>query len=1495
MKTNVTLVLCLAPWLLAHPAAGSVVSNGGFEIPAGIQPYQVFNTNTPPPGWVVESGTVEIVGGFWQAAEGVQSLDLNGTLNDVGTIYQDVLTTPGERYRIRFAVAGNPDCGPTVKTTRVFWDGVELTTTVFSTAGHSVTNMGWTYHEQVVTAAASTSRLKFQSLTPGSCGPALDDVSVTPLDVPSPSIRITNRTVTVSWPMTADGWELEQSSHLNPPIPWTLVPAVQYRVNGAELSVVVTTPSSNMYYRLRAPSPTIPLPPIPDLTGHWRFDDGPAQWVADASGEGNTLVLTNVNWTNAGRIGSGAGRFLNGSAAWVNNAGYRVLPPNGGPFSVTLWISPDTLTPGWQGLVGNDQAGTSGWQLALHSVGPGTNEFVLSTTGTGASLSVTGRAVLLPGQWYELAVTYDGSSTSGLYLNGERLASGTGALLGNADPIFIGGGIGGYASFAGRLDDLRTYTNSLSQEAISLKGCWRFDENAGTVARDSSGQGNDGALSSSTAWGTGHSGYGINLSNAQAVVAHAPSAVLPPTGGPFSLSLWMYPRCLTTNWQGLLSCGGGTNNGWAVAVSADSQGQARLRFWSTDSGGTLDLRTAAALADETWSKLDLTFNGGIATMYVNGRKVNSASGGIRGNAGALVLGVAPGAGNFDGVVDDLKFYNRERGEAEIGPVAKVMWETAFINTTTNIELQGSGPAGRPLSYFVNTNGLTHGALSPGPAPNIFTYVAGPNKGPEIFTYTVSDGEFTSPPTVVTLSVVQPHWLSTNGGSTPPLDGSTPEKAWVGGTRDALEAIWRTNAYYDCFFYGPGVYETRGWKYGVRGTASPGCKHIGTGIEEPDATTLRLVEALDPWGEGVIFVNSVSPRYADSFEVHQMVLDCNANNNPMFTRGEPVAIVIPLATNLWVTNITLHWRDDRPPWLGAGWYFGPAQEFTVCVRVLEAGGYVTNCLPFAVTGSVHTVPVESNTDQIVIRLDRRAEGVDFYHLAEVEVTAAAAPRTAVSLPVATVIPAGGECISNSASADYSTLQAVDGDDSTVWTTGLDQVQIVLPLYSNTAVSQITFKWNCKKVNEIWLGPASSFQVLVRNPTNHQCEDVPFVRLPRSPTGLETIVFVTTQRTDALFIRLTEREWAVNRYSLRELVLQNGTASVALKIPTAAKTYSSAKSILYAFDTDQATAWASSTQGMIGAVGVSGNNLKFTRLKVIGFGTKATRECFPFRVETPLPHQGPYQFGNVLVTDCVFTEPVGYNPDGVTVVTVFGYPPHLMTNAIVRNCTVTDMRSHFGYSHAFSSVHVENCRVTDCRNGVYFEPDASTDDVGPVLIRSNQFLNVNNGVQIAFHGSAQFDAITCLENEIVLSDARGYGFVAYDNCDTRGGSSITNVTFLDNIVRYADWATRPATTDGGIHYSDIQNAVFGNNLIVLGGLRDLRVRQCNTPPAAPSPAPMEPDCNSGGGPTPCVLRCLNVLPPDYHRAWFNNRNLGGTLLPVRINIDGLETLAAEPQWP
>jgi hypothetical protein len=504
----------------------------------------------------------------------------------------------------------------------------------------------------------------------------------------------------------------------------------------------------------------------------------------------------------------------------------------------------------------------------------------------------------------------------------------------------------------------------------------------------------------------------------------------------------------------------------------------------------------------------------------------------------------------------------------------------------------------------------------------------------------------------------------------------------------------------------------------------------------------------------------------------------------------------------------------------------------------------------------------------------------------------------SLPVATTLD-GIESNLDPTSASYSILHTVDGNEVTVWASGSDdQVQISLPLHSGTTVSQLNFNWNCQTIEGLGrLGPATDYQVQARDPLTGQYYDVPLTRQARTSEGIELITFLTPIATDELVLQLKTKELGVDFYSLRELSLQNANGQVALKLPQSVSSLMWGNyNLLRAFDRQVATQWASDTQGSCVAVRALGSNLKFSRLKIVGFGTKATRECFPIGMETRAAISSG-NFGNVLIEDCTFSDPAANNTDGVTAILLVGTPPNLLTNAVVRRCTVAAMRPYFRYSQAFAATHVENCRVSDCGTAVYFEPNpAWGDNVGQVLIRSNQFVNVNNGVFLVFAPSARFDSVTCIENEIVLAAAGGWAFLACDTCSQGPSGSITNITVLNNIIRYSDWSLRPWSTEGGLYCSDIRNAVFGNNLVTIGTANGLRLRNC--PSGIIPPPPRSESCNSQSTPPPtqgpAYPQCLDTLPPGYRRTWFKNRDRLNTMLSVRYWTTNFDSYASQQQW-
>jgi choice-of-anchor C domain-containing protein len=166
--------------LAAAPAnATTGLSNGSFETPV-LTPntIQRFFTGQSIGAWKVTKGDVDLIGaGFWQAKDGVQSLDLDGANN--GTISQTFDTLPLVKYEVSYALAGNIANGPVVKTGQVLVNGRVVQNFSFDITGKSRTDMGYVTKEVTFLATGTSTTLQFSSTTsPSGWGPVIDKVDV---------------------------------------------------------------------------------------------------------------------------------------------------------------------------------------------------------------------------------------------------------------------------------------------------------------------------------------------------------------------------------------------------------------------------------------------------------------------------------------------------------------------------------------------------------------------------------------------------------------------------------------------------------------------------------------------------------------------------------------------------------------------------------------------------------------------------------------------------------------------------------------------------------------------------------------------------------------------------------------------------------------------------------------------------------------------------------------------------------------------------------------------------------------------------------------------------------------------------------------------------------------------------------------------------------------------------------------------------------------------
>ena len=161
-----------------QPCGTSLIQNGSFE--HGIEPGEWTTLKAGSPGidgWTITTGTVDIVGALWPAADGSRSIDLDGV--SFGGIAQTFKTEKGKSYVVTFDFAGNPHGPPQVKRMKVSAAGQSADFS-YDILNKPHTNRGWATPSFQFTAHDTETTLEFDSLDTvnGYFGPVIDNVIV---------------------------------------------------------------------------------------------------------------------------------------------------------------------------------------------------------------------------------------------------------------------------------------------------------------------------------------------------------------------------------------------------------------------------------------------------------------------------------------------------------------------------------------------------------------------------------------------------------------------------------------------------------------------------------------------------------------------------------------------------------------------------------------------------------------------------------------------------------------------------------------------------------------------------------------------------------------------------------------------------------------------------------------------------------------------------------------------------------------------------------------------------------------------------------------------------------------------------------------------------------------------------------------------------------------------------------------------------------------------
>jgi hypothetical protein len=250
-----------------------------------------------------------------------------------------------------------------------------------------------------------------------------------------------------------------------------------------------------------------------------------------------------------------------------------------------------------------------------------------------------------------------------------------------------------------------------------LVGHWKMDEaswngTAGEVI-DSSGNGNNGTSTSATI-SAGKFGNGGSFDGVDDYVDMGSDTSLNfENNGVFSINFWIKPSSFSTTWRvPLLIRELYLNSGYRCGITSTGN----LRFWTNQSGGTLEIESDTSMSLNQWNHISITYNDTQAFIYLNSKQVASGAGSYISGTSSLQIGTGWSNEFFNGQIDDVRIYNRALSPDEVkklyeyapGPVGH--WKMDEKSGTTAYDISGNGNHGTLTNGPTWTEGKYGGAV-----------------------------------------------------------------------------------------------------------------------------------------------------------------------------------------------------------------------------------------------------------------------------------------------------------------------------------------------------------------------------------------------------------------------------------------------------------------------------------------------------------------------------------------------------------------------------------------------------------------------------------------------------------------------------------------------------------------------------------------------------------------------------------------------------------------
>jgi len=246
----------------------------------------------------------------------------------------------------------------------------------------------------------------------------------------------------------------------------------------------------------------------------------------------------------------------------------------------------------------------------------------------------------------------------------------------------------------------------LASPPAGLTAHWAFDDGAGNVAVDSSGNGNDGAINGDPQWVTGQIGGALDFDADGDFIDCGNDAIFDVTDE-LTLAVWVNLRSIPGDWRAVAAKG---DDAWRLANNGSAQ---TMDFaWTGSSRNYMNVASTTALPFNEWHHVCGVYSivdGG--RIYIDGieEAFVADTEGITTGTFPVYIGNNPQNTDrfWDGLIDDLQLYKRALSAEEVLRIMKGLTSPGAASDPNPADATTDVPRESVLSWVAGDFAATH--------------------------------------------------------------------------------------------------------------------------------------------------------------------------------------------------------------------------------------------------------------------------------------------------------------------------------------------------------------------------------------------------------------------------------------------------------------------------------------------------------------------------------------------------------------------------------------------------------------------------------------------------------------------------------------------------------------------------------------------------------------------------------------------------------------------